>query len=187
MPEDGVALVGVRSEDALTALFLLMLEGINVGFEAVKLPLQGSEIIGCIKVAVELSSNSPVPHVEGPGDDCVMARWVGNGIKEPLGVLPVFVDGEALRGEELMAVDRLVHAVHAQAVLSIKLDIGGKDMDGVGTVSNWNKEVGDAPFILLVSLRLPLAIGVFLELLIVVRLPVLVGFFKTSHVLFTLC
>src|SRR5580692_3526670 len=34
MPEDGIALVCMRSEDASTALLLLMLEGVDVGLEA---------------------------------------------------------------------------------------------------------------------------------------------------------
>jgi hypothetical protein len=104
-----------------------------------------------------------------------------------LGVLPIFVNGEAFGGKEFVAVNGLVHTVRAQAVLSFKFDVGGEDMDGVGTVSNWNKEVGDAPFILLVSLRLPLVVSVFLEFLVMVRFSILVGFFQVSCVLFMLC
>src|SRR5580692_2949944 len=99
-----------------------MLEGIDMGLEAVKFPLQGGEIVDGIEIMAELSSDSLVPHVEGPGDDCVMAGWVSNGIEEPLGILPIFVNGEALRGKELLAVDGLIHAICAQAVLSIKFD-----------------------------------------------------------------
>src|SRR5580692_4039524 len=65
MPEDGITLVHVRSEDASVALLLLVLEGINMGPEAVEFPLQGSEIVGRVKVMAELSSNPLVPHVEG--------------------------------------------------------------------------------------------------------------------------
>jgi hypothetical protein len=104
-----------------------------------------------------------------------------------LRILAVLVNGKALGGKEFLAVDGLVHTIHAQAVLSIKFDVGGKNVDGVGAISNWNKEVGDMPFILLVSLRLPLIVAVFLELLVAVCLPVLVGFFKTSCVLLMLC
>jgi hypothetical protein len=53
--------------------------------------------------------------------------------------------------------------------------------------NNWNKKVGDMPFILLVSPRLPLIVSVFLELLVMVCLPILVGFFKASHILLMLC
>src|SRR5580692_1107942 len=187
VPENSVALVRMRADDASAALFLLILQGVDMGFKAVELPLQGGEVVDCVKIASELSGDSPVPHLEGPGDDCVVTRGVGDGVEEPLGVVPVFVNGEALRGEELLAVDGLVFAIRAQAVLSVKLDEGGKDVDGMGAVSNWNKEVSDVPFILLISLRLPLVIGVFPEFLVAVRLPVLVGFFKTSRVLFTLC
>src|SRR5580692_4110255 len=187
VPENSVALVRMRADDASAALFLLILQGVDVGFKAVKLPLQGGEVVDCVKIASELSGGSPVPHLEGPGDDCVVARGIGDGVEEPLGVVPVFVDGEALRGEEFLTVDGLVLAIRAQAVLSVKLDEGGEDVDGMGAVSNRNKEVGDVPFVLLISLRLPLVIGVFPEFLIAVRLPVLVGFFQASRVLLTLC
>src|SRR5580692_2474777 len=164
-----------------------MLQGVDVSPEAVEFPLQGCEVVNGVKVAAELSGDSPVPHVEGPGDDGVVARQVGDGIEKPLGVLPVFVDGKALRGKEFLAIDGLVLTVRAQAVLSVEFDVWGKDVDGMGAVSNRNKEVADTPFILLVSLRLPLVVGVFPELLVTVCLPMLVGFFKTSRVLFTLC
>src|SRR5580692_1176009 len=177
----------VRADDTSAALLFLILQGVDVSPKTVKFPLQGGEVVDGVIVPSELSCNSPVPHVKGPGDDRVVAGWVGDGVEEPLGVFPVLVDREALRGEELLTVDRFVLTVRAQAVLSIKFDVGGKDMDGVGAVSNWNKEVGDAPFIWLVSLRLPLVIGVLLEFLVAVRLLVLVGFFQTSHVLLTLC
>src|SRR5580693_5504274 len=84
-------------------------------------------------------------------------------------------------------VDRLVLTVRTQAVLSVKFDEGGKDVDGMGAVSNWNKEVADATFILLVPLRLPLVISILLEFLVTVRLPVPVCFFKASRVRLTLC
>src|SRR5580692_6814380 len=187
VPENSVALVRMGADDASAALFLLILQGVDVGFKAVELPLQGGEVVDCVKIASELSGDSPVPHLEGPGDDCVVTGGVGDGVEEPLGIVAVFVNGEGLRGEELLAVDGLVFAIRAQAVLSVKLDEGGKDVDGVGAVSNWNKEVGDAPFILLISLRLPLAISIFLEFLIMVHLPMLVGFFRTSCILLTLC
>ena len=57
MPEDGIALVCMRSEDASTALLLLMLEGVDVRLEAVKFPLQGGEIVDCVKVTAELSGD----------------------------------------------------------------------------------------------------------------------------------
>src|SRR5580692_12765699 len=167
--EDGVALVSMRADDASVALLFLVLQGVDMGPEAVEFPLQGGEVVDGIIVASELSCDPPVPHVEGPGDDRIVARWIGNGVKEPLGVFPVLVDSEALRGEKFLAVGGLVFTVHAQAVLSIKFDIGGKDVDGVGAVSNWNKEVGDVPFVLFVSLRLPLVVSVLLELLIAVH------------------
>jgi hypothetical protein len=186
MPEDGIAFVGMRPDNAPAALLLLVLQGVDVSLKAVEFPLQGGEVVDSIKVTAELSCDPPVPHVKGPGDDCVMTGWISDSVKEPLGVLPILVDSEALGGKEFLVVDRFVLTVCAQSVLSIKLDVGGEDVDGVGAVSNWNKEVADAPFILLVSFRLPLVISVFSELLVAVRLPVLVGLFKASCVLFTL-
>src|SRR5580692_4327887 len=187
MPEDGIALVGVRPDDASSALLFLLLQGVDMSPEAVEFPLQGGEIVDGIKILAKLSCDPPIPHFKGSGNDCVVAGGVGDGIEEPLGVFPVLVDGEALWGEELLSVDRLVLTVRAQAVLSVKFDEGGEDVDGVGAVSNRNKEVADTTFVLLVSLRLPLVVGVFLELLVAVRFPVLVRFFKTSRFRLTLC
>src|SRR5580692_2320078 len=133
-----------------------MLQGVDVGFETVEFPLQGGEIIDSVIVAVELSGSSPVPHVEGLGDDGIVTGRVGDGVEEPLGVLPILVDCKALRSEELLAIDGLVLTVRAQAVLSVKFDVGGEDVDGMGAISNRNKEVGDVPFVLLISFRLPL-------------------------------
>src|SRR5580692_6951610 len=101
MPEDGIAFVGVRPDNAPAALFFLVLQGVDVSLKAVEFPLQGGEVIDSIKVTAELSSDPPVPHVKGPGDDCVVAGWVSDGIEEPLGILPVLIDGEALGGEKL--------------------------------------------------------------------------------------
>src|SRR5580692_7178841 len=39
MPKDGVAFVGMRADDSPATLFFLILQGIDVGFETVKLPL----------------------------------------------------------------------------------------------------------------------------------------------------
>src|SRR5580692_2294281 len=69
VPENGVALMGVRADDASAALFFLMLQRINVGLETVEFPLQGCEVIDCVEVPSELSCDPPVPQVEGPGDD----------------------------------------------------------------------------------------------------------------------
>src|SRR5580692_5636474 len=108
MPEDGITFVGVRPNDVPAALFFLVLQGVDVSPEAVEFPLQGGEVIDGVKVMAELSSDSPVPHVKGPGDDCVVARWVGDGIEEPLGILPILVNGVALGGEKLLAIDGFV-------------------------------------------------------------------------------
>jgi hypothetical protein len=51
-----------------------------------------------------------------------------------LRVLTVLINGKALGGEKFLVVDGLVHTICAQAVLSVKFDIRGENMDGVGAV-----------------------------------------------------
>ena len=86
-----------------------------------------------------------------------------------------------------MLVDGLVDADSAQAIQSIQLDIGGKDMDGVITISDWDEEIEDVSFILFISLGsscLPLPVSVPS---VHVLLPVLIGCFQTSCMCLTLC
>ena len=99
----------------------------------------------------------------------------------------LFFDGDSLGWEEFMPVDGLIDANGAQAVETVQFDVGGEDMHGVVTIRDWNEEIKDVSFILLISLRslpssLPLRVppvGVFG--------PVLVGFFQASCVRLMLC
>ena len=104
-----------------------------------------------------------------------------------MGELPFFFDGDALGWEEFVPVDRLVDACSAQAVETIQFDVGGKDVHGVVTIGNRDKEVKDISFIFFVplgssSLPFPLLIP-----LVSVFGPMLVGFFHASHIHLTLC
>ena len=99
----------------------------------------------------------------------------------------LFFNGDSLGQKEFMPIDRLIDTDGAQAVETVQLDIGGKDMHGVVTVGDWDEKVKDVSFIFFVSLRglppsLPLCVppvGVFG--------PVLVGFFQASRICLTLC
>ena len=103
-------------------------------------------------VPLKLSCNSPVFLGSGVIVHGSVCGVIGEALKEPMGKLPFFIDGDALRGEQLMPVDGLINAGSAQAVQSIRLDVGGKDMDGVITISDWDKEVEDVSFILVTGI-----------------------------------
>ena len=86
-----------------------------------------------------------------------------------------------------MPVDGLVNASSAQAVQPIQFDIGGKDMDGVVSISDWDEEIEDVSFVLLIplgSLCLPLPVGIPP---ISILFPMLIGCFQVSHVCLMLC
>ena len=114
-------------------------------------------------VPLELSCNSPV--LLGPG---IIAHGsvhgvIGEALKEPVGKLPFFIDGDVLRGEQLMLVDGFINTDSAQAVQSVQLDIGGEDMDGIITIRDWDEEIEDISFILFIPFRsscLPLPVSV---------------------------
>ena len=104
-----------------------------------------------------------------------------------MGKFPFLVDSDTLRWEQLMLIDGLVNANSSQTVQSFLFDIGGNDMDGVITVSDWDEEVEDISFIFLIplwSLCLPVPVGIPP---ISVSFPVLIGFFQPSHMCLTLC
>ena len=99
----------------------------------------------------------------------------------------LFFNGDVLGWEELMPVDRLVDANGTQAVETIQLDVGGKDMHGVIAIRDWDEEIKDIAFILLVSLQclsssLPLCISS-----VSIFLPVFVGLFQASCMCLVLC
>ena len=79
-----------------------------------------------------------------------------------------------------MSVDGLADASSAQAVQSVMLDVGGENMDGVITVSDWDEEIKDVSFVFLVPLWPPLFLIPVNEPFVVVCLPVFIAFFKAS-------
>ena len=99
----------------------------------------------------------------------------------------LFFDGDSLGWKEFVPIDGLVNADSAQAVETVQLDIGGKDVHGVVTIGDWDEKVKDISFVFFIPLRglpssLPLRVppvGVFS--------PVLVGFFQVSHICLMLC
>ena len=99
----------------------------------------------------------------------------------------LFFDGNLLGQEELVPIDVLIDTNSAQAVETIQLDVGGKDVHGVVTIGDWDEEVKDVSFVLLVPLRglsssLPLRVP-----LVCIFGPVFVGFFQVSRIRLTLC
>ena len=65
---------------------------------------------------LELSCDSPVflgPGISVHGSVCGV---IGEALKEPVGELPFFLDGDALQGKELMMVDGFIDADSAQTV-----------------------------------------------------------------------
>ena len=140
-----------------------------------------------VMVPLELSCNSPVflgPGIIVHGHVCGV---IGKAFKEPMGELPFFFDGNALRGEELMPIDGLVDANSAQTVQSIQFDVWGEDMHGVVSIRDWNEEIKDVSFIFFIALwpltlLLPLCVP-----LVRVFLPVFIGCFQVSLVCLMLC
>ena len=138
-------------------------------------------------VLLELSCDPPVflgPGVIVHGSLCGV---VSKAFKEPVGELPLFVDGDALRGEELVSVDGLIDADSAQTVQPIQFDIGGEDMHGVISISDWDEEIEDVSFVFLITLwsfSFPIPLGVSP---IHVFLPVFVGCLQMSRVCLMLC
>ena len=88
-----------------------------------------------------------------------------------MGKFPFFVNGDALGWEQLMPVDRLTNAGGAQAVQSIELDVGGKDMDDMVTIDDRDEKVKDVSFVFLIPFWPSLFCVPLLELLVVVCLP----------------
>ena len=86
-----------------------------------------------------------------------------------------------------MSIDGLVDADGAQTVQPVQLDIGGKDMDGVVSISDWDEEVKDISFIFFIPLgSLCLSFPVSIPP-VSVYFPVLIGCFQMSHVCLMLC
>ena len=99
----------------------------------------------------------------------------------------LFFNGDALGQEEFVPVDGFVDAGSAQAIEAIQLDVGGKDVHGVVTIRDRDKEIKDVSFVFLIPLGcLPSSLPLHIPLVSVLG-PVLVGFFQASHVHLMLC
>ena len=182
-----VAFVGVGAEQLLLALVQLDLGCLNGSGHAPLLCNQGGNFSVHVMVALELSCDSPV--FLGPGIviHCHVGGVICEPFKEPVRELPLFVDGDALRGEELMPVDGLVDADSAQAVEPIQFDVGGKDMHGVIAIRNWDEEIKDVSFVFFIPFQ-PLLSSLPIHIpSISVLLPVFVGFFQVSCMHLMLC
>ena len=182
-----VLLVCMGAEQASLALIQLDLSCLDGSGHAPLLCNHGSNFSVHVMVPLELSCDSPVflgPGIIVHGHVCGV---VGEAFEEPMGELPFFFNGNALRGEELMLIDGLVDADSAQTVQSIQFDVWGEDMHGVVSIRDWNEEIKDISFIFFVALwpltlLLPLCI-----LSVCVFLPVFVGCFQVSRACLTLC
>ena len=86
-----------------------------------------------------------------------------------------------------MSVDWFANPGSAKAVQSIVFDVGGKDIYGVITISNWDEEITDVAFIFLIPLWPSLLLVPVSKSLVIVHLPVFIGFFQASHIHLTLC
>ena len=140
-----------------------------------------------VMVPLELSCNYPVFLGSGMIVHGHVCGVVGEAFEEPMGELPLFFNGDALRGEELMPIDGLVDANSAQTVQSVQFDVWGEDMHGVVSVRDWDEEIKDISFIFFIALwpptlSLPLCVP-----LVHVFLPVFIGCFQVSCAHLTLC
>ena len=97
----------------------------------------------------------------------------------------LFFNGDALGWKELMPVDGLIDAGGAQAVEAVQFDVRGKDVHGVVTVEDRDKEIKDVSFVFLIPLRCSSSPLPFLIPPVSVFGPMLVGFFHASHVCLT--
>ena len=185
--EELVPLVGVGAEQTLLALVQLDLGCFDGSGHAPLLCNQGGNFSVHVMVPLELSCNSPVllgPQIIVHGS---VHGVVGEAFEEPMGEFPLFIDGDALRGEEFVSVDGLVDAKGAQTVQSIQFDVGSEDMDGMISVSDWDEEIEDVSLVLFVALRsllLPLPVS---APSVCVHFPMLVGGFQMSRMCFMLC
>ena len=135
--EELVPLIGIGAEEVSLALLQLLLEGFNGSGQAPLLCNQGGNVMVHVMVLLELSCNSPVflgPRVVGHGS---VGGVIAEQLEEPVGKFPLFVYGDALGHEQLLPLDWLTNPSGAQAVQPIMFDVGGEDMYGVVTVSDW--------------------------------------------------
>ena len=138
-------------------------------------------------VPLELSCDPPVLLGSGVIVHGSVHRVTGKGFEEPVGKLPILIDGDVLRGEQFMSIDRLIDTNGAQTVQSILLNVRGEDMDGLVAISDWDEKVEDISFIFFIPLWPPcLSLPVGIPS-VSICLPVLVGFFQESCMCLMLC
>ena len=140
-----------------------------------------------VMVLLELSCDSPVFLGSGIIVHGSVHGVLGEGVEEPVGEFPFFVDGDVLWGKEFVPVDRLTDAGSAQAVKALELDEWGEDVDHGVTIGDQDEEVKHVSFIFLIPLRsLHLSLPGFIPP-VCVGLPVLIGFFQVSSMCLTFC
>ena len=182
-----ILLVGMGAEQMSLALVQLDLGCLDGSGSAPLLCDHGSNFSMHVMIALELSCDSPV--FLGPGvvvHGCV-CRVIGEAFKEPMGELPLFIDGDALWGEEFMLVDGLIDADGAQAIQSVQFDEWGEYMHGVAAIRNGDEEVENIPFIFFIAFRCSTLLLPLLVPLVGVFLPVLVSGFQVSCMHLMLC
>ena len=182
-----VPLVCVGAKQASLALIQLDLSCLNGSGHAPLLCNHGGNFSVCVMVPLELSCDSPVLLGSGVVVHHGVCGVIGKALKEPVGELSLFFDGDALRGEEFMPINGLINTNGAQAVEPVHFDVWGKDMHSVVTVGDWDEEIKDVAFILLVTLRSSTLLLPFCVPSVCVFLPVLVGGFQVSHTRLMLC
>ena len=97
--EELVLLVGMGAKQASLALVQLDLGGLDGSGHTPLLCNQGSNFSMHVMVPLELSCDSPVLLGSGVVVHGGVHGVIGEAFKEPMGKLPFFVDGDALRGE----------------------------------------------------------------------------------------
>ena len=96
--EELVLLVGMGAKQASLALVQLDLGGFNGSSHAPLLCDQGGNFSMRVMVPLELSCDSPVLLGSGIIVHDGVHRVIGEAFEEPMGKLPFFIDGDALRG-----------------------------------------------------------------------------------------
>ena len=117
--EELVSLIGMWTEQVPLALVQLYLGSFDGSGHAPLLCNQGGNFSVHVMVPLELSCNSPVLLGSGVIVHGSAHGVIGESFKEPVGKFPFFIDGDALRGEQLIPVDGFINANSAQAVQPI--------------------------------------------------------------------
>ena len=186
MLENGIVSIGMRSKELLMTLLLSHLQGVNMGLLCSEFCLCFCEVSGEAIEVAELSCDSPVPMLQGVGLHCIIAGGIAQHVKEPLGVLPLFVNGETLQCKEFLSVNWFPFSSCPKAVLPIKEDVGCEDINGVGAISDWKVKIGYFPFIFFEILG---DVGELIinEPLVTIFFPVEVGCLQDSCMCLALC